>query len=43
MTYTKFNVAAELRKFLRGKKTKVDAGTLLSVVGARYLEMLKGR
>jgi hypothetical protein len=43
MAYTRFNVTAELRKFLKGKKTKVDAETLLLVIGGRYLEALKDR
>lgn len=42
MRYVKFNATAELRKFLKGKETKVDLGVLLSVIGHRYLETLKG-
>jgi hypothetical protein len=41
--YIKFNAMAELRKFLRGRKTKVDTTALLCVIGCRYLDMLKRR
>jgi hypothetical protein len=43
MQYVKFNADAELRKFLKGKETKVDLAVLLNVIGHRYLEALKSR
>jgi len=43
MTYCKINTTAELRKFLKGKPTKVDPAMLLTLIGERYLAMIKSR
>ena len=37
MTYQKFNVMAELRKFSRGRKTKVEPYVLLRLIVDGYL------
>ena len=41
MSYLKFHVPTEVRKALKGKKTKVDALSLLHAIGPQYLEMVK--
>jgi hypothetical protein len=38
MTYTKFNIAVEVRKTLAGKPSKVAPMTLLQVIGPKYLQ-----
>jgi hypothetical protein len=41
MHVIKFNVATEVRKVLKGKKTKVPLESLILAIGPKYLEMLK--
>jgi hypothetical protein len=41
--YIKFNIAEEVRKFLQGRKTRVDGCTLLHILGPQYLETLPTR
>lgn len=43
MAYVKFNINRELRKFLKGGKTKVDPASLLFAIGDRHLDMLQDR
>ena len=38
MTYIKFNVVTELRKAVRGRKTKVDKDTLLRLAAEQLLQ-----
>jgi hypothetical protein len=38
--YMKFNITEEVRKFLQGRKTRVDSCTLLHVIGPQYLQAL---
>jgi hypothetical protein len=38
---TLFNVATEVRKALKGKKTKVDIDSLFHLIAPVYLEYLK--
>lgn len=37
------NMAAEVRKFFRGKETRVSPEVLWHLIGDEYLEMLKDR
>lgn len=43
MKIVKFNIPAEVKKALRGEKTKVDALTLLHSIGDCYLAALKAK
>jgi hypothetical protein len=40
MSYVKFDVTAEIRKALKGKKTAVGLSTLFHVIAPNYLRML---
>lgn len=39
MTYMRFNITDELRKVSRGRKSKVDADTLLRLIVDDYLKL----
>jgi hypothetical protein len=41
MEVTQINIAAEVRRFLRGRKTKATPEMLLHLIGDEYLELLK--
>jgi len=37
----KFHISTEVRKVMKGKKTKVPLESIILAIGPRYLEMLK--
>jgi hypothetical protein len=41
MAFVRFNVDKELRKFVRGRKTKVDPAVLLHLLALDYLDACK--
>ena len=41
MSIIKFHIAAEVRKALNGKKTKVETVSLFHAMAPHYLQMLK--